>query len=203
MSHTYTVRRDEVTKKSWHVCEISCPDCASRTHIWAFETAITLVCPCQRLLSLQQPLCCCEQSSWSQARGEGGCRLSAGNVWNVPQDFKVIFVILGRWELRERCFIPFCLKTYNKEQCTVVWDPWNPGLLSDFGQDPEQSQLPLHRKDVLASFMEHSRSPDEKRCCYDLPLAFESMCHGWVMSSTQQALIQVDKYVVSVAAWIK
>lgn len=197
MSHTYTVRRDKVTKKSWHVCEISCPDCASRAHIWAFETAITLVCPCQRLLSVRQPLCCLEQSFWSQARGEGGCSLSAGNVWNVAWDFKVIFVILGRWELRERCLIPFCLKTYNKEERTVEQDPWS-GILAcqgDFGQNPQQFQLPLHGKDtVLASFMVHSQIHWWKRhlCCYYLPLTFLRMCHGRVTSSRQQALIQVQ-----------
>lgn len=42
--------------------------------------------------------------------------------------------------------------------CSARSLEWNPGLLGDFGQEFQQSQLPLHGKaPVLASLMEHSQ----------------------------------------------
>lgn len=60
--------------------------------------------------------------------------------------------------MRERCFIPFCLKTYNKEEYTVVQDPW-PGILACWVTlDKTLNSLSFPFNDtVLASFMEHSQ----------------------------------------------
>lgn len=190
MSHTYTVRRDEVMKKSWHVCEISCPDCASRTHIWAFETAITLMCPCQRLLSVQQSLCCSEQSSWSQARGEGGCRLSTGNVWNVAWNFKVIFFCYsGKVRIEGKVFHTILFKDLQQRgvHCSAGSLAWNPGLLGDFGQDPEQSQLPLQ---WYCPGIFHGTLPDplmKKTFMLLLPSFNISECVPWVGHVQQTA----------------
>lgn len=70
------------------------------------------------------------------------------------------FCYSGKVRIEGKVFNTVLFKDLNKEERTVEQDPWS-GILAcqgDFGQNPQQFQLPFHGKDtVLASFMVHSQ----------------------------------------------